>query len=158
SPAQQPTAAPPYTVRVDTTLVTLDVSVLTEDGFFVYELKKDDFRVLEDGVPQTITSFGEVEEPVTVVLLVEFNANTSLTQVLALRACTRFTRQLKPYDWTALVLFDKRPNIALDFTQDKSAILETVAHTGVPLSRETNMFDALADTLDRLQKVQGRKY
>ncbi len=156
--AAKPSPTPGYTLRIDTSLVTVDASVLTEDGYFVYDLKKEDFRLFEDGVPQTITSFGQIQTPVTVVLLVEFNADTSMQQVLALRACTRLTRQLKPEDWTALVLFDKRPNIALDFTQDKSAILETVSKTGFPLSRETNLFDALADTLDRLQSVEGRKY
>jgi VWFA-related protein len=154
----RPSPTPGYTMRIDTSLVTVDVSVLTEDGYFVYDLNKEDFRLLEDGVPQTVTSFSQLQAPVTVVFLVEFNANTSFQQILALRACTRFTRQLKPDDWVALVLFDKRPNIALDFTQDKSAVNETVMNAGLPLSRETNMFDALDDTLDRLQAVEGRKY
>jgi VWFA-related protein len=139
-------------------LVTLDVSVLTENGYFVPDLKKENFYVLEDGVPQTVTGFSERHAPITAVLLVEFTADFSPLQLHALRASYRFTKTLKNDDWAALILFDKHLHIAQDFTQDKSAVQEVLSRVDLPLSREINMFDALIETLDRLQQVEGRKY
>jgi VWFA-related protein len=148
----------PYSLRVTVPLVTLDVSVLTENRYFVPELKKENFHILEDGVPQTVASFSERHGAITVVLLVEFTADLSLTQRNALRASYRFTKTLRNEDWAAAILFDRHLHIVQDFTQDKSAVQEVLTKVELPLSREINMFDALIETLDRLQQVEGRKY
>jgi VWFA-related protein len=148
----------PYSMRVNVPLVTLDVSVLTSNGNFVPELKKENFHVFEDGVPQTVLSFSERHAPITAVLLVEFNADVSPQQIIAVRASYSFTKSLKNDDWTALLVFDKHLRIAQDFTQDKSALQERLSNADLPLSREINLFDALIETLDRLQGVEGRKY
>jgi len=148
----------PYSMRVNVPLVTLDVSVLTENGYFVPDLKKENFLVFEDGVPQTLTGFSERHAPVTAVLLVEFTADISPLQINALRASYRFSKSLKEDDWTAVVLFDRHTHIALDFTQDKSALQQSLNGVALPLSREITLFDSLIETLDRLQEVEGRKY
>jgi VWFA-related protein len=149
---------PEYSIRVNVPRVTLDVSVLTPDGYSVPDLTRENFRVFEDGVPQAITSFSQKEAPVTAVLLVEYSVQSQGFDSAALHACYRFAQDLKPNDWTALVLFDKNVRIALDFTQDKRALVATLDAAGIPLLREVNLFDALADTLDRVQNVEGRKY
>lgn len=148
----------PYSMRVEVPLVTLDATVLTQDGFFVPELKKENFHIFEDGIEQKIASLGEVTAPVTAVLLVEFSDGTFALQQNALQACYHFTKALQPNDWAALVFFDKRPTLIQDFTQDKTALQEALVSPRVPLSREINLFDALDDTLDRLRQVDGRKY
>jgi VWFA-related protein len=148
----------PYSMRVTVPLVTLDVSVLTENRYFVPDLKKENFHILEDGVPQLVASFSERHGAVTVVLLVEFTADLSQVQLNALRASYRFTRTLKNEDWAALILFDRHLHIVQDFTQDKSAVQEILSKVDLPLSREINLFDALIETLDRLQQVEGHKY
>lgn len=148
----------PYSMRVTVPLVTLDVSVLTENRYFVPELKKENFHILEDGVPQTVASFSERHGAITAVLLVELTADLSQWQRNAVRASYRFTKTLKNEDWAALILFDKHLHIAQDFTQDKSAVQEVLSKVDLPLSHEINLFDALIETLDRLQQVEGRKY
>jgi VWFA-related protein len=169
-PAVQHAARPPakkqdkkkdnadYSIRVNVPLVTLDVSVLTPNGYSVPELTQENFRVLEDGAPQTIASFSKKETPVTAVLLVEFSVQSEGAAYPALRACARFAQQLKPSDWTALILFDREPRIVQDFTQDSRALEASLDATRIPLLRQANLFDALDDTLDRLQAVDGRKY
>jgi VWFA-related protein len=147
-----------YSIRVKVPLVTLDVSVLTPNGYSVPELTQENFRVFEDGIPQAITSFSKKESPVTAVLLVEFSAQSEGFDYPVLRACHRFARDLKPDDWTALILFDRKPRLVQDFTQDSRALEATLDVARVPLLREANLFDALDDTLDRLQNVDGRKY
>src|SRR6476660_7628930 len=63
---------PDYSIKVDVPLVNVDVLVTTKDGQFIPGLKKDNFRVIEDGVPQTLTNFDISQAPITAVLLVEF--------------------------------------------------------------------------------------
>jgi VWFA-related protein len=147
-----------YSMRLNVPLVTLDVSVLNPDGYFVNDLSKETFRVLEDGVPQEITSLAQARGAVTAVLLVEYSAETFALQLDALRSCFYFMRTLTPDDWTALVLFDKQPHMIQDFTQDRSALQSSFNTISLPLSREVNLFDALYDTVDRMQSTEGRKY
>ena len=64
-----------FSMRVASQLVTVDVGVLSKDGAFIPGLKKEYFRVLEDNVPQTITSFNQIQAPITAVMLVEFSNN-----------------------------------------------------------------------------------
>src|ERR1043165_67983 len=61
---------PDYSLKVDVPLVNVDVSVISKDGQFIPGLKQDNFRVLEDGVPQKISTFNQAEAPITAVLLV----------------------------------------------------------------------------------------
>jgi VWFA-related protein len=109
-------------------------------------------------VPQVITSLAQSRATMSAVLLVEYSAETFALQLDALRSCFYFISTLTPDDWTAVVLFDKRPRIIQDFTQDRTVLQNTLQTMVVPLSREVNLFDALYDTLDRLQSVEGRKY
>ena len=64
-----------FSMRVSSQLVTVDVGVLSKDGVFIPGLKKEYFRVLEDNVPQTISSFSQIQAPITAVMLVEFSNN-----------------------------------------------------------------------------------
>jgi VWFA-related protein len=153
---------PNFSMRVSVPLVTLDVGVLTKDGMFVPGLKKENFRVLEDGVPQTVTSFNQTEAPITAVMLVEF-ANNDYFYAFAydsLVASYTFAQTLKKDDWIAMITYDMRARILQDFTQDKRAIMASVSmvQPGMAMSSETNLFDALYDTIDRLEGVEGRKY
>src|SRR5579859_7815110 len=63
---------PDYTIHVDVPVVTVPVLVTTKDGQFISNLKKENFRIYEDGVQQQIHDFKIEEAPITAVLLVEF--------------------------------------------------------------------------------------
>jgi len=63
---------PDYSIQVNVPLVNVDALVTTKDGQFVPGLKKDNFKIYEDGVAQTVSNFSQSEAPITAVLLVEF--------------------------------------------------------------------------------------
>jgi VWFA-related protein len=153
---------PQYSLRVNVPLVTLDVGVVTKDGMFVPGLKQDNFRVLEDGVPQKISGFNQTQAPITAVMLVEYANNDYFYQFAyqSLVASYTFAQSLKKEDWIALITYDIRERILQDFTQDKQAIAASLSmlRPGMAMSQETNLFDALYDTIDRLESVEGRKY
>jgi VWFA-related protein len=148
---------PDYSIQVNVPLVTLDVMALTKEGQPIPGLKKDNFKVFEDGVQQNIASFNQSEAPITAVLLVEFAATNYSFMYDALNASYYFANSLKPNDWVAVVSYDMKPYILVDFTQDKRAIFGALNQLRIPGFSETNLFDALYDTMDRLDRLPGRK-
>jgi VWFA-related protein len=165
-PAKEDTPKPPkkiegmpnFTLRVNVPLVSIDVGVLSKQGMFIPGLRKENFRVLEDGVPQTVTGFNQTEAPITAVMLVEFSEGFYPLEYDSLYASSVFASTLKKEDWIALITYDIKPHILADFTQDKREIYEGLRSLRFAMSREANLFDALYETLDRLDEVEGRKY
>src|SRR5215831_15767056 len=150
---------PDYSLKVNVPLVNVDVLVTTKDGGqFIPGLKKDNFRVAEDGVQQQIKNFGVSQAPITAVLLVEFASTNYVFMREALEASYAFANSLKKDDWVAVAYYDMQPHILVDFTQDKRAVYGALNQLRIPGFAETNLFDALYDTLDRLDRVEGKKY
>jgi VWFA-related protein len=150
---------PDYSIRVDVPLVNLDVLVTTKDGQFIPGLKKENFKIREDGTEQKISNFSQSgDAPVTAVLLVEFASTNYYFIVDALNASYNFANTLKKDDWVAVISYDMKPYILADFTQDKRAVYAALNQLRMPGFAETNLFDALFDTLDRLDRVEGKKY
>jgi VWFA-related protein len=149
---------PDYSIRVAVPVVNLDVSVITKNGQFIPGLKKENFKIFEDGVPQTVSSFNQQEAPITAVLLVEFASTNYQYLYDALNASYTFASGLKKDDWVAVVSYDMKPQILVDFTQDKRAILGALNTLRIPGFSERNLFDAVYDTLDRVDGIEGHKY
>ncbi len=76
----------------------------------------------------------------------------------ALQASYAFAGTLTKDDWVAVSYYDMQPHILVDFTQDKRAVVGALNQLRIPGFSETNLFDALYDTLDRLDRVEGKKY
>jgi VWFA-related protein len=149
---------PDYSLKVNVPLVNVDVLVTTKDGQFVPGLHQENFRVLEDGVPQQVRNFNVSKAPITAVLLVEFASTNYVFMIQALQASYAFANTLTKDDWVAVTYYDMQPHILVDFTQDKKAIYGALNQLRIPGFAETNLFDALYDTLDRLDRVEGKKY
>src|SRR4051812_29282690 len=109
---------PDYSLKVNVPLVNVDVLVTTKDGQFIPGLKKDNFRITEDGVPQSVSKFNVSEAPVTAVLLVEFASTNYWFVREALEASYSFANTLRKDDWVAVSYYDMQPHILVDFTQD----------------------------------------
>jgi VWFA-related protein len=149
---------PDYSIQVSVPLVDVPVMVTTKDGQFISQLTKENFKIYEDGVQQNISNFSISEAPITAVLLVEYAATNYSFMIQALQASYNFAQSLKKDDWVAVISYDMRPQILVDFTQDKAAIMGGLNQLRIPGFSETNLFDALYDTLDRLDRIEGHKY
>jgi VWFA-related protein len=149
---------PDYSLKVNVPLVNVDVLVTTKEGQFVPGLLKENFRIAEDGVPQSVSKFAVSEAPITAVLLIEFASTNWPLMVDALNASYAFASTLKKDDWVAVEYYDMQPHILTDFTQDKRAVFGALNQLRMPGFAETNEFDALYDALDRLDRVEGKKY
>jgi VWFA-related protein len=158
-PPRKPEGMPEYSLRVEVPLVNIPVLVTTKEGQFIPGLKAENFRVLEDGVQQKISSFSQAQNaPITAVLLTEFAATRAHFVYDALNASYAFASSLKPDDWIAVMYYDLKPHILVDFTQDKRQVLGALNQLVIPAWNETNLFDALYETVDRLDRLEGRKY
>ncbi len=149
---------PDYSIKVNSPLVNVDVLVTTKTGEFVPGLKKENFRLFEDGAAQTINTFNISKAPITAVLLVEYASTNYGFMIQALQASYSFANTLQKDDWIAVAYYDMQPHILVDFTQDKRAVYGALNQLRIPGFAETNLFDALYDTLDRLDRVEGKKY
>jgi VWFA-related protein len=158
--APAPSQPPPdgYAITVTVPVVSVDVVITDDNGNYLSGLKKENFRILEDGVPQTVGNFESGQGPFTIVLLAEYS---KLAYGYFLYKATNwayaFLRQLQPQDWIALASFDTRPHIEVDFTHNPNEIARGLAGMYLPFYSESNLFDAVVDTLDRMKEIKGRK-
>jgi len=156
--AQQPPQAG-VTIAVDVPIVTLDVVATTQHGDILTGLKKENFRVLDEGVAQTITNFGPTDAPITAVLLLEFSSRGYYDYFAYIGKywASALFPQLQQKDWIALETFDMKTRIEVDFTQNKDEVMQGLSHLYFPGFSESNVFDALLETTDRLKDVKGKK-
>ena len=148
-----------YSLRVDASVVSLDVNVILEKTHqFVPGLKSGNFLVHEDGVEQEIQTIRIAQTPITAVMLLEF-ASTNYAYIRDMQnASASFYRSLKPEDYVAVITYDLRTHILTDFTNNKEAIADSLRSLMIPGFSETDVFDALYETLDRTSRIEGRKY
>ena len=149
------------TYTTDAVTVTVDVSVLDNKGHFITNIPNGNFRLLEDNVPQKITTISKGEAPLTIALVIEFSGR--FQQVYSepwyqtLQAAYGFVQTLKPEDYVAIVAYDLRPEILSDFSTDRAEAQDGLSRLRFPGFSEANLFDALTDTAQRMQDIEGRK-
>jgi VWFA-related protein len=149
------------TFRTDALTVTVDTAVVDNKGHFIPNIPKNYFRILEDGVPQQMAAFSTGEAPMTIAMVIEFSAKFqqyySAGWFQTLNASYGFVRLLKPEDYLAIIAYDLRTEILSDFTIDRQQTAEAMQRLRIPGFSESNMYDALVDTAQRMQDIEGRK-
>src|SRR3984957_16454021 len=135
APTQQPQQQekPPQagaSINVEVPVVTLDVIAATQHGDILTGLKRENFRVVDDGAPQTVTGFGATDAPITIAMVMEFSSR-GYFDWFAYQAkywADAFFPNLKQKDWVALVTFDMKSRIEVDFTQNKDEVRAALYH------------------------------
>ncbi|MGA8491380.1 MAG: VWA domain-containing protein [Terriglobales bacterium] len=153
SPAQNPGT----TLKVDVKLVNVFVTVTDEHGAPVAGLKKEDFALLEDGKPQTISVFDkESALPLSIVLDIDTSLSTRKDLPLELSSARRFAHAiLRPVDALSLYSFSEIVSEVVPFTNDLKAIDRGVDR--VRMGSATALYDALYLGAQALEPRKGRK-
>ena len=144
--------------KVNTSIVTVPVSVLDRQGRFVPNLQKDDFRIFDNGVEQSIAYFEPAEKPFTVALLLDTSASTHFHLQEIREAAIAFAKQLRPQDRMLVVTFNDEvllltPNATNDLDTVEN-LIDEYANTG----SSTRLYDAVHLTIrERLNQIKGRK-
>jgi Ca-activated chloride channel homolog len=149
------------TFRTDALTVTVDVAVLDNKGHFIPKIPRGNFRISEDTVPQKVTGFSVGEAPMTIAMVIEFSAR--FQQVYGpgwfqvLNASYGFVQMSKPEDYIAVIAYDMRSDILSDFSTNRQDTYEALQRLRIPGFSEANMYDAVVDTAQRMQDIEGRK-
>jgi len=145
-------------VSVNIPTVMVNLVVTDKKGNLITGMTKDMFKVYEDGKPQEITNFFTDQSPISVVLLLESSRLISGIERDFWDASSDLSRNLKPNDYCALVTFDLKPRIAVDFTLDKGKIINEVRMSLYFKGfSESALSDAVVFVLDRMKDVEGKK-
>ena len=155
APAQQ---APQVAIAVESNVVNVDAVVTDNAGNIVTGLKKENFRILDEGQPQQVTNFAPTEAPITVVMVMEFSARYfGFFGYKGETWAWNFLQHLNQNDWVAFKTFDIKTEVTVDFTQNKAEIQQAISQLFVPGFHEACLFDAVIETLDQLRGVKGKK-
>jgi len=143
-------------IRAEVEMVSLPVVVTTRDGKRVTDLQKEDFRVLEDNVEQTIAGFAATDEPVSEVLALDTSGSTELELANIQNASIEFVNILHPDDSVAVMSFANDIVLQGDFTMDRDRNAYAIKKTRPGGS--TSLYEAVWLALEEVLKpVKERK-
>jgi VWFA-related protein len=145
---------PEFKIRSDVELVLLDVSVKNSEGGFVSGLQKDNFRVLENRLPQEISIFQAQDVPVTVGLVVDNSGSVRPKKNQIVTAALTLVKQSNPLDEVFVVNFNDRVLKGLpdgtDFTDDHALLRDALLMN--PAQGRTALYDGLKMAIDHMEK------
>ena len=157
-----PAATPPEEVdagdiiRVETTLVTIPVSVMDRDGRYIPNLQKEDFRIWEDNVEQDVAFFASVDKPFSVVLMLDTSPSTQFQLDEIQNAAISFVNQLRVDDKVMVVAFNEDVKLLSEFTTDRSKLERAIYRARTDSG--TSLYDAIDIVINKhLSQTSGRK-
>jgi VWFA-related protein len=144
-------------VRVNTSLVTVPVSVLDRQGRFIPDLKREDFRVFENGVEQSVAYWEPADKPFTVALLLDTSPSTQFHLWQIKEAAIAFAKQLRPQDRVLIVSFNDQVLLLTEVTNDMNVVSAGIEQNA-NMGNATRLYDAVHLVIkERLNKIKGRK-
>ncbi len=145
------------TLKVNVNLVLVEATVRDDKGRIADDLKREDFRVFEDGVEQKITYFSRDELPLAVALVVDGSGSVAPMLSQLHSAAYDTLSQLKPEDQVALYAFATHPQRLVDLTTDRKRIAEGIMRIGS--AGGTDIADALYASIEYLgQEARDRRH
>lgn len=142
-------------IRVESSIVRLNVGVVDQRGRAILDLSLSNFEIFEDGIAQRITRFDPTETPFSVVLMLDMSGSTTGFRQVIKQSAARFVDALAPDDRIAVIEFYDKINIRNGFTTNRSTILNSI---NVANGRgKTNLYDAIDLALDQLAKEKSRR-
>jgi Ca-activated chloride channel homolog len=139
-------------VRVDTELVTLNVSVIdrsTNRG--LQGLKEGDFKLFEDGRQQELAHFESANAPFNLILLIDLSTSTQEKIGLVREAALRFVNATRPADRIGIITFANTPVIASPLTSDRAVLRDRINAIEQPKG-STKLYDALDFAMNEVLK------
>jgi VWFA-related protein len=145
-------------LRATTDLVKIDTSVIDKSENFVDGLTRDSFRVLDNNEERPVSVFVPTDAPAQMLVMIETSPAVYLVQNEHIMAAYSPLDGLSPEDRVALVTYDKAPRKVLDFTQDKTALLEALGGVQYTIGMgELNFYDSVSSVVDWLKPMEGKR-
>lgn len=159
--APEPAAPKPedqtQTLRVNVKLVNVFATVTDQNGAPVTDLKRQDFTLEEDGIPQKIAVFDQESElPLSIVLAIDASQSVHQDFTLELESAREFAASVvRPVDALSVYRFSEEVDEVVPFTADVRRI--TRGLRGIRLGSATALYDAVYLSSKALLSRQGRK-
>ena len=153
--AWQVLAQSDYTLRADSTLIVIPVTVTDASNHFVLNLDRDRFSVFEDGVKQRVSQFADEDAPLSIGLLVDVSGSMGRKLAISQSAVAEFLKTMNPADETFLIEFSDRAEVAQGFTRDMNAItnkMKTLQPGGL-----TALLDAVHLGLEQMKRAKNSR-
>ncbi|HKU72943.1 MAG TPA: VWA domain-containing protein [Pyrinomonadaceae bacterium] len=143
-------------IKFDTSLVMVPVTVMDRSGRYVPLLRRENFRLQENGVDQKIAYFATTDSPFSVVLLIDTSGSTEFRLRDIQDAAIKFVDKLKSTDKVMVMSFDDRIEVECKATTDRDEITKAIRNTRG--GGGTRLYDAVEDILKKqLKTLEGRK-
>ncbi len=144
------------TLKIDTSLITIPVSVFDRNGIYIPNLNQDNFKIFEDGKEQEVAFFATTEQPFTVVLLIDVSPSTAFKIDEIQDGAIAFVNQLKAQDKVMVVSFDRGIHVLSKPTNDREELYRAIRKAD--FGNGTALYFVIEDTLrKKLSKIEGRK-
>ena len=143
------------TLKTDTDLVTVPVTVTDRGGIAITDLRQEDFAIAEDGVAQQIAFFGKVSAAFHVVLMLDTSSSTQDKLKQIQQAAIAFVDQLQPVDRVKVISFDDQVKDLNEFTNKRDVLRRAIE--GTRPGQGTKVYDAVELALDTIRNIRGRK-
>jgi Ca-activated chloride channel family protein len=145
-PATKPAAADEIdagdVIRINTTVVNSRVLVLGRNGKFVPSLTRDQFQILENGVPQEIAYFAPVAKPITIAILIDSSGSSSLAIQDIQDVAISLIDKMRAADRALVISFSGQIKTLLEATADHELLKQAVR--SIRLEGNSRVYDALS--------------
>jgi Ca-activated chloride channel family protein len=142
-------------IKVDTSIVRLNVGVVDRTGKPITSLNKENFTIYEDGVKQPISRFEATVAPFSVVMILDMSGSTLGFRQTIQQSAIRFIDALAPDDRIAVIEFYDKINLRNDFTTDRQIVANSIR---VANGRgKTQLYKSLEFALEKLSKEGKRR-
>lgn len=148
APQHKPPA--PYTFEVNAEEVVLNCTILDSKGQLVSGLDKSNFRVTEDGIPQSIVSVQHRDTPVSIGLLVDNSGSMRSKRAAVASAALDLVKASNPGDETFVINFSDQAYLDQEFTSDLGLLQNALAH--LSLSGGTALYDTIVTAADKMER------
>ncbi len=142
-------------IKVDSSIVRLNVGVVDGRGRPITSLNKENFTVYENGVKQDISRFEPTVAPFSVVMLLDMSGSTLGFRQTIRQSAFRFIDALAPEDRVAVVEFYDKVNLRNDFTTNRKIIANSINVANG--QGKTQLYEAINFALDKLAKEAARR-
>ena len=143
------------TFKAGTSIVPVLTTVTDAQGRLVPNLEQEDFTILDNGKPQSITLFQNETQPFTVVVMLDFSFSMTTHLDLLKAATEQFILRMLPADKGQVGAFSDKIQFSGEFTNDRDDLV--AALRDLQFGNPTRLYDAIDASIDMLDEVEGRK-
>jgi len=144
------------TFRSSIETVPIYATVTDDSGRLVPGLEREDFEILDNGVPQELSVFRAEIEPFSAVVALDTSASMTALIPLVQNAAEQFVIRMLPDDQASIAYFNSKVTMSRGLSSDRDSLIEYI-HDEMEFGNETLLWDAIDEAMDRLAGVSGRR-